>query len=97
MNHDRRPRLPRAFFQGQQLPLPTQTLTEATTMPGKKLCDIVRGPAPPVTLKFRHIGDCGERLSTRLNHALDAALMTFGAAATRRVVVAWIHNSDQNF
>jgi hypothetical protein len=35
MNHDRRRRLPCAFFQGQQLPLPTQTLTEGTAMLGE--------------------------------------------------------------
>jgi hypothetical protein len=34
-NHDRRRGLPCAFLQGQQLPLPTQTLTEATAMLGE--------------------------------------------------------------
>jgi hypothetical protein len=34
-NHDRRRGLPSAFLQGQQLPLPTQTLTEATAMLGE--------------------------------------------------------------
>jgi hypothetical protein len=35
MNHDRRRGLPCAFFQGQQLPFPTQALTEATAMLGE--------------------------------------------------------------
>jgi hypothetical protein len=39
----------------------------------------------PVTLKFGHIRDGGERLRPCLNHALDASLMTFGAAATCKV------------
>jgi hypothetical protein len=34
-NHDRRRGLPCAFLQGQQLPLPKQTLTEATAMLGE--------------------------------------------------------------
>jgi hypothetical protein len=51
-------------------------------MLGEQLCDVVRGRARPVSPKFGHVGERGKQLRPSLDHALDAALMTFGAAAT---------------
>src|SRR3984893_12104490 len=75
-----------AFLQAQQLPLPTQTLTEAATVLLKQFGDFTGGfLAGPVPLHFADVGPGRYRDRPRLDHALDRHVVSFTAGATRCV------------
>src|SRR6202163_2391390 len=75
-----------AFLQAQQLPLPTQTLTEAAAVFLEQFGDFAGGfLAGPVTLQFADVRPGRYRDRPRLDHALDRHVVSFTAGATRCV------------